>query len=249
MPKPFVLFAALVLGHFASAAAQTATVAAPEPAPAPVAQAKPATNPPAPCAASGGLLPGSGLCRADALARLPQTRRNAWQPPVGCDVIAQEAPLSDGRWLLYAAQRCGDRAARLAIAPGDKGAFTLSYAETARNAALAGKPVLTLVEGHPAPYEAIYALVMPGIPPKHLRHCALRTPDIEGYPIDAYVFDLPPAEARKTAALDAPCGPYGRSALTDSYWRLFDGIGVFYVFGDDQPEFDPASLAVFKPAG
>lgn len=125
----------------------------------------------------------------------------------------------------------------------------LRYAETARNTALAGKHVLTLVEGKPAPFEAASALALAGLPAKQAKRCELRTPEVEGYPIDALVFDLPPREARKAAALDAPCGPYGRSARTDSYWRLFDGIGVFYQFGDDQPEFDPASLTVYKPGG
>lgn len=212
---------------------------------APAAQAAPL--PAAPCAASGGLLPGSGLCRDAARARLPSTWRNAWNPPEGCDSTAQEAPLGSGRWLLYAAQRCGDVVARLEVAPGPQGAVEMRYAEAARSKALTGKTALTLVERKPAPYEAIYALVMSGLPPKQVGQCALRTPEVEGYPIDAYVFDLPPAEARKAAALDAPCGPYGRSARTDSYWRLFDGIGVFYVFGENQPEFDPASLTVYKP--
>ena len=66
-------------------------------------------------------------------------------------------------------------------------------------------------------------------------------------PIDAYVLDLPPKEARKQAAIDAPCGPYGRAANRDDYWRLLDGYGIYFAFGTDQPEFDPASLAVYQP--
>ncbi|OYU33198.1 hypothetical protein [Novosphingobium sp. PASSN1] len=229
--------------------------------PAPLAQDQPAAAsaapavPAEPCATAGGLLPGSGLCRDAAMARLPSTRRNAWTPPIGCDTTAQEIPLGAGRWLLYAAQRCGEAVARLEAAPGpsnsqptsQQGVLELRYAAAARSKVLPGKRALTLVEGKPAPYEAVHALVMNSLSPKQVRDCALRTPDVEGYPIDALVFDLPPAEARKTAALDEPCGPYGRSARTDSYWRLFDGIGVFYAFGDDQPEFDPASLTVYTP--
>ena len=221
--------------------------------PAPLAQDQPAAAsaapaaPAEPCATSGGLLPGSGLCRDAAMARLPSTRRNAWTPPIGCDTTAQEIPLGAGRWLLYAAQRCGDAVARLEAAPSQQDALELRYAAAARSKALLGKRALTLVEGKPAPYEAVHALVMNGLSPKQTRNCALRTPEVEGYPIDALVFDLPPAEARKAAALDEPCGPYGRSARTDSYWRLFDGIGVFTALGEDQPEFDPASLTVYKP--
>lgn len=242
------------------AAALSGTLPAPLGQDQPAASAAPAI-PAEPCATSGGLLPGSGLCRDAAMARLPSTRRNAWTPPIGCDTTAQEIPLSSGRWLLYAAQRCGEAVARLEAGPGPSGSqpagqptgqtgvLELRYAQAARSKALPGKRALTLVEGKPAPYEAVHALVMNGLSPRQVRNCDLRTPEVEGYPIDALVFDLPPADARKAAALDEPCGPYGRSARTDSYWRLFDGIGVFYVFGDNQPEFDPASLTVYKPQG
>lgn len=123
----------------------------------------------------------------------------------------------------------------------------LRYTATARNAALAGKAVLTMVEGKPEPFAAITALAFAGLAPKQAKRCALREPDIEGYPIDAYVFDLAPKEARKYAALDAPCGPYGRSASVDGYWRIHDGYGVYTALGNDQAEFDPASLTVYQP--
>jgi hypothetical protein len=149
--------------------------------------------------------------------------------------------------LLYAAQRCGERTARLFIMSAENGALVLGYGETTRNRALIGRKVLTLVEGHRAPHEAIFALVLAGLAPTQARRCVLRTPGIQGYPVDAYIFDLPAAESRKTAALDAPCGPYGRSARADSYWRMFDGVGVFYRFSGDRPEFDPGSLLVYRP--
>lgn len=214
-----------------------------QPAPLPEAPA------PEPCAASGGLLPGSGLCRADALARLPQTRRNAWTAPVGCDVTAQEAALPGGAWLLFAAQRCGDQIARLETASGPHGEIVLRYTTTARNHTLLGKTVLTLVQGQPEPFVAVRTLVFADLQEEQAKHCDLRVPDVEGYPIDAYVFDLPAKQARKAAALDAPCGPYGRSATFDGYWRMVDGYGLYFAFGDDQPEFDPASLAIYKPGG
>ncbi|WP_421854274.1 hypothetical protein [Novosphingobium sp.] len=204
--------------------------------------------PPVPCADTGGLLPGSGLCRAEALARLPKTQPGGWNPPQGCDTAAQEAQLPGGRWLLYAALRCGERIARLAVTPQQGGALVLRYAETARNAELAGRKTLTIVIGRPAEeHLAVYTLVTGGLTQQQAQRCALRTPPAAGYPWDAFVFDLPPADARLSAALDQPCGPYGRSARTDSYWRLFSGIGVFHVFGDDQPEYDPASLTVYQP--
>jgi hypothetical protein len=234
-----------VMLHLAFLALLAAAPPAPGAAPAP---AEAGAAPAAPCANEGGLLAGSGLCRDAAFARLPKTRRNAWTPPEGCDVAVQEAPLSEGRWLLYAAQRCGERTARLDVAPGKMGALVLRYDETARNATLAGKPVITLVDSKSDTYAAVSALALAGLDVRQAKRCTLLAPEVEGYPIDAYVFDLPPREARKTAALDEPCGAYGRSARTDSYWRLFDGIGAFYVFGDDQPEFDPASLAVYKPS-
>lgn len=206
--------------------------------------------PPVPCADAGGLLPGSGLCRADALARLPQPQPSGWSPPKGCDTAAQEAQLPGGRWLLYAALRCGERIARLAASPQQGGALFLRYAETARNAGLLGRKTLIIVDGKPGQeHLAVYTLVMAGLPQAQARRCALRVPPGPDYPYDALVLDLPPAEARQTAALDAPCGPYGRSARTDSYWRLLSGIGVFHIFGDDQPEFDPTSLTVYQPAG
>jgi hypothetical protein len=204
--------------------------------------------PTAPCAEAGGLLPGSGLCRADAVARMPQPRPDGWSPPQGCDTAAQEAQLPGGRWLLYAALRCGERIARLSVTPQQGGALVLRYAETARNDGLVGRKTLTVIDGHPSPaHLAVYTLVMGGLPRPQAQRCALRTPPVPGYPWDAVIFDLPPAEARLTAALDQPCGPYGRSARTDSYWRLLGSVGVFYAFGDDQPEYDPASLTVYQP--
>lgn len=204
---------------------------------------------PAPCANAGGLLPGSGLCRADALARLPRPQPGGWSPPQGCDIAAKEVQLTGGRWLLYAAQRCGERIARLAVTPQQGGALVLRYAETARNAGLVGRKTLIIVDGRPAQeHLAVYTLVTAGLPGTQADRCALRPPPGPGYPYDAFVFDLPTAEARLTAALDAPCGPYGRSARTDNYWRLFGGIGVFTIIGDDQPEYDPASLTIYKPA-
>lgn len=206
--------------------------------------------PPAPCADAGGLLPGSGLCRNEALARLPKPQPGGWSTPQGCDTAAQEAQLPGGRWLLYAALRCGERIARLAVTPQQGGALDLRYAETARNAELMGRKALTIVIGRPAEeHLAVYTLVTGGLTQQQTQHCALRTPPGPGYPWDAFVFDLPPADARLTAAIDQPCGPYGRSARTDKYWRLFSGLGVFYVFGDDQPEYDPTSLTVYQPTG
>lgn len=207
-------------------------------------QAEPPAPEPAPCAESGSLLPGSGLCRADALARLP---RGTWAPPQDCDVTAQEAPLTGGRWLLYAAQRCGEKTARLAVTPQQGGALVLRYAETARNTDLSGRKALTIIDGPAsAPHLGVYTLVMSGLPREQTRRCALRNPPAPGYPNDAFVFDLAAAESRLSAALDQPCGPYGRSAWPDTYWRLFDGIGVYFQFSGDRPEFDPASLTVYQ---
>lgn len=203
----------------------------------------PPPPPPALCAETGGLLPGTGLCRADALARLP---RGAWTPPQGCDVTAQEARLTAGRWLLYAAQRCGEKTARLAVTPQQGGALVLRYAETARNTELVGRKALTIVESNPA-HLAVYTLAAAGLP--QAQRCALRTPLSPGYPYDAFVYDLAASESRTSAALDLPCGPYGRSAWPDTYWRLFSGIGVYYQSAGDRPEFDPESLTVFKPGG
>jgi hypothetical protein len=200
-------------------------------------------QPAAPCAESGGLLPGSGLCRADALTRLP---RGPWTPSQGCDVTAQEAQLTGGRWLLYAALRCGEKTARLAVTPQQGGALVLRYAETARNPELIGRKALTIVESNPE-HLAVYTLAAAGLPQPQAHRCALRTPPAQGYPYDAFVYDLSAAETRQTAALDLPCGPYGRSAWPDTYWRLFSGIGAYYQSSGERPEFDPASLTVFKP--
>ncbi len=206
-------------------------------------QAEPPAPQPLPCAESGGLLPGSGLCRADALTRLP---RGAWTPPQGCDVIAQEARLTGGRWLLYAAQRCGEKAARLTVTPQQGGALVLRYAETAGNTELMGRKALTIVESRPE-HLAVYALASAGLPQPQAQRCALRTPPSPGYPYDAFVYDLAASESRTSAALDLPCGTYGRSAWPDTYWRLFSGIGVYYQSGGERPEFDPDSLMVYKP--
>lgn len=206
-------------------------------------QAEPSAPQPVPCAATGGLLPGSGLCRTDALARLP---RGAWTPPQGCDVTAQEAPLTGGRRLLYAALRCGEKTARLDVTPQQGGALVLRYAETARNAGLAGRKALTIVESRPE-HLAVYTLAAAGLPQPQARRCALRTPPASGYPYDAFVYDLATSESRLSAALDLPCGPFGRAAWPDTYWRLFSGIGVFYQSGGERPEFDPDSLTVFTP--
>ena len=207
-------------------------------------QAEPAPPPPAmSCAETGGLLPGSGLCRADALARLP---RGAWTPTPGCDVTAQEARLTGGQWLLYAAERCGEKTALLAVTPQQGGALVLRYAETARNADLVGRKALTIVESRPE-HLAVYTLASAGLPQPQARRCALRTPPSSGYPYDAFVYDLAASESRVSAALDLPCGAYGRSAWPDTYWRLFSGIGVYYQSGGERPEFDPDSLTVYKP--
>lgn len=201
--------------------------------------------PPLPCADKGGLLPGTGLCRADALARLP---RSAWSAPQGCGVTAQEAPLTGGRWLLYAALRCGEKIARLAVTPQQGGALVLRYAETARNAELTGRMALTIVDGPAgAPHLGVYTLVMAGLATEQAQRCALRNPPNADYPADAFVFDLAAAESRRTAALDQSCGPYSRSAWADTYWRLFGGIGVYYQANGERPEFDPASLTVYRP--
>lgn len=235
------LVVAAALAAIFPAHAQTAPTAIPVPSPAPAEHAL------APCAASGGLLPGSGLCRDDAIGRLSSTRHNAWFPPQGCDRAAEEVALPGGAWLLYAAQRCDGQIARLEAAPGVQGVIKLRYTATARNPALIGKTVLTLVLGSPDTVAAVNALVLKDLPEKQGRRCALRQPDIDGYPIDSYVYDVPAKETRKTAALDAPCGPYGRSASFDGYWRFLDGYGAYVAFGNDQPEFDPTNLAIYRP--
>lgn len=207
-------------------------------------------EPPAPpvvitCAETGDLLPGSGLCRADALARLP---RGQWTPLQGCDVTAQEARLTGGRWLLYAAQRCGEKITRLEVTPQQGGALVLRYAETARNTELVGRKALTIVDGPASsPHLGVYTLATAGLPKEQTQRCALRNPPVPGYPADAFIFDLAAAESSRSAALDQPCGPYSRSAWPDTYWRLFGGIGVYYQFSGDRPEFDPASLVVYRP--
>lgn len=170
--------------------------------------------------------------------------RGAWNPPQGCDVTAQEAQLTGGRWLLYAALRCGEKTTRLAVTPQQGGALVLRYAETARNTDLIGRKALTIVESRPE-HLAVYTLASAGLPQP--RRCALRTPPSSGYPYDAFVYDLAASESRLSAALDLPCGPFGRAAWPDTYWRLFSGIGVFYQSGGERPEFDPDSLTVFTP--
>lgn len=202
-----------------------------------------------PCADDGDRLPITGLCAGRAVNYLNIADGTPPEPQEGCEWVVQETPFAT-EVLLYRALKCGEKTTKLAFA-GGAGLAELSYDTAAygdADAALKGL-VLVRVGGSDSSDRtaALPATARAAIEnPAEKAECAVRNAGIDGWPEDALVVDVSPAQAAR-AAPDEPraaCGPFGFNGDEASYWRVFQGHSWFFQLGQDALQIDPGSFTL-----
>lgn len=208
------------------------------------------------CQDADARLPGTGLCASDASKIMPQDNVGREKAPEGCIWVINEVGLAGSDYLLYRGLQCDENRTQLEYAPGTPFAelrLTKSaYGPMAEEAYIPVK--LRAFQGVPAegtPADAVTAIVRSTITdPAEARTCSARKADIESWPSDALVVDLPTAETAKMPLdeIRSACGPYGLDQGSQRYWRVAQGYAWFFDLGQDQPEIDPGSLTVISKA-
>jgi hypothetical protein len=213
---------------------------APDPAPSEQAAA---------CPDDGPRLPETGICVGRALAYL-DTPEGAREPvlPDNCEWVVNETMMADEA-LLYRAARCGEVTTKLSAAPGAHQAEVTR--ETSAVFGEADDHVLLHLFTSAAP-DPQFALrdSMSELPVAERAACEIRQAGIEGWPTDALVI-APTAAARARMPQNEPiaaCGPFGVDEDSARYWRIKQGYAWFYDLGQEEPDFDPASITVLQRA-
>lgn len=206
---------------------------------------KQAASDQAACADGSARLGGTGLCqqeaaallRADPAARSPESPNCAWQ--------VNETMISSDEALLYRAALCNGVLTALAHEVGAQSA-EISYARSALfGDAAVGRVMIRRFGVDPDPQGALKAALAQA-PIEEQAICEIRPANYEGWPQDALLI-APTAAARAKMPQDEPiaaCGPLGVDEDSIRYWRVAQGSAWFYDLGQDELDFDPASLVL-----
>lgn len=212
------------------------------------------------CADGGAPLPQIGLCAQDAAALFAA---EAPYPPPGPDVSCSwgvgATLLGDsGDALVYRTATCNGVTTALEASVPAGGTWTIVYTRSALFGDQAvGEPVVTLIDAEGDGRNAILAQALKVAEnPQDRANCAVRSAGYVGWPQDAVVVDWTETAKQKAGIVEADgvrsaCGPYGLDTGTMSYWRVRQGKAWFYQLGQEQRDFDPASLTLIRkdPAG
>jgi len=240
----------------------------------PPATGTPGTKAQAGCAAGDTRLPGTGLCQIAAVnlfapERLSSLSNRHDELPVGCEWLVNETMTPDpAEAILYLALRCGGKVTKLEFSAGAHSA-ALGYGvsgffEKVPAQGEEGSELVRLfpLEGVPDPKAMILEIALgnakeQGVSAGEIAACSVReAPEIG---LDAYLVDVSDAykKANKLGAYDegpadmpnhgvyGACGPFGVSDSHD-FWLIRDGYAWFVQQGQDMPDFDAASLTVFR---
>lgn len=198
------------------------------------------------CADDGERLKLTGLCAGRAVNYLNMEASASPQAPEGCEWKVMETAIVDDV-LLYRGLKC------------DAGETQLEFAGGAERAELqlVNSAFLGKIE-EPPTYVYVYTIegdAKQGVTQRarqameneaEAASCNARTAGVEGWPSDALVVDVPPAEAAKSPAgeIRTACGPLGLNEDETSYWRVAQGFGWFFQLGQDAFEIDPGSFTL-----
>lgn len=212
------------------------------------AREKHAAAAPAGCSDQSEKLPGTGLCQNQAAALLQFAGGDRPPAPQGCDWVVSQTEMAGGEYLLYRAARCNGKITRLDYAAG-AGMAELSYAVSAYFGDSAkGQKIVSIAGTEPGdPHSSILRLARTALKNKaEAGRCQVRPAKVDGWPADALVVDVSPAEAAK-APKDEPrtaCGPYGLDEDSQTFWRVFQGRSWFFELGQDSVDVDPGSFTM-----
>jgi hypothetical protein len=225
------------------------------------------------CPDDGPRLPGTGLCQGRAVnyfdpARLANIKEG--DLPEGCSYVINETMTPDeNEAILYNALSCNGKTTKLEFSAGARSA-SLSWGVSGffDNVPTDGEEgservrIFTLAEVAD-PKAMILDMAKATAkeekaPAAEIAACEVRQAG-DGFPADAFVVDVNDAykKANKLGPYDkgstddpgtgvyGACGPYG---VTDAvrFWMIRDGYAWFVDQGQDVPDFDAASLTVFR---
>jgi hypothetical protein len=198
------------------------------------------------CPDDGPRLPGTGVCQGRAFAYLDDNMgaRDPSLPP-DCSWTINETMLPGDEALLYRAMTCKGVTTKLAYAGGAHHA-SISY-ETSAVFGDGGKghDLIQLFGTEPDPQGALKAEIA-ALPKAERANCEIHPAGIDGWPSDALVIG-PTKPARAKISDDGPisaCGKYGVDEDATTYWRVKQGFAWFFDLGQDDTDFDPASITV-----
>lgn len=225
-----------------------ALCAACKPAEAPVATASATPIPysDSGCPDDGPRLPLTNVCQGRAVAYLGDNA-GAREPtlPDGCTWTVNETLLSADEALLYRAASCKGVTTQLAFAAGAHAGSLTYAASAAAGDAWKGNEVIQLYGVDPDPQGALKGFIA-ALPKAEQAKCEIQTAGYDGWPKDALVIG-PTKAARAKAPKDEPlamCGDHGIDEDSQTYWRIKQGYAWFFTLGQDETDFDPASMTI-----
>ena len=201
---------------------------------------------PSACPDDGPRLPGTGICQGQALAYL-ESPAGAREPtlPEGCTWTVNETMLPADEALLYRAATCHGVTTKLAFA-GAAHHAAISYETSAVGGdANKDREIIWLYGTDPDPQGALKSAIA-DLPPGERAACEIQPRVLEGWPSDALVIG-PTKAARAKMPNDGPisaCGPLGLDEDSTTYWRIKQTFAWFYDLGQDDLDFDPASVTI-----
>ena len=200
------------------------------------------------CPDDGPVLPGSGICVGRAVNYLNIVEGEEPALPENCHWTVNETAIVDD-YLLYRAASCNGKTAKLDFAGGARFAsLGLAWSAVANQAMPDMIPVRITGADMDDPRDNILAAATLAMDdPVEAKKCRVRPAGIEGWPADALVVDVSPAEAAK-APQDEPrqaCGPFGLDQDNSAYWRIFQGFSWWFQLGQDAyQDIDPRTLTL-----
>lgn len=199
---------------------------------------------------NGPTLPGSGICQERAASYLKLAPGPRPPAPDGCQWVVNETTMSAGEYLLYYAAKCKDKVTALDFAGGaHSGELTFATAAMSGDG-VKGRKIVSIFSAESGdPSASILPVAKQAIKSKvEAAKCQMRPAGYSGWPGDAWVVDVSPAEAAK-ARKDEPrtaCGPYGLDEDSQTFWRIFQGSAWFFELGQDSLEVDPGSFTLVR---
>lgn len=219
--------------------------------PAPQANAAPGPESASDCPDGGPRLPLSKICQGRGVNYLNIAEGKAPGLLQGCEWKLNEAAMPGGDVLLYMAASCGPHTTQLEFSAGARFA-EVSVVQSALNEGGPGDGTVTVATIDEAdPKRSILEHTQNAMDDK-AEAAKCRVNDYHTY--GAFTVSDMSSEEELQLALDGPlddaCGPFGRKADHDGYWRVFDGYAWFFEFfaQDGEKDFDPRTLTVITPA-
>ena len=198
------------------------------------------------CPDDGPRLPETGVCQGRALAYLDDPKGGR-EPslPEGCTWTVNETMLPGDEALLYRAATCKGVTTKLGYSGGAHNASIFYEKSAVFGASAKDEAVLSLFGTDPDPQGALKQAISE-LPMSERAKCEIRPAGIDGWPSDALEI-APTKAARAKMPKDEPitaCGKFGLNEDETRYWRIKQGFAWFFKLGQEEPDFDPASMTV-----